>query len=460
MPGVERHDTLYAWNGDVSLAYQVLGEGPIDLLYIPGGAANVDVMWENSRYAKFLERLASFCRLIVMDRRGCGCSERFSPREVAPLEVMADDVIAVLDAVGSERAALFGSDETDTIVCVTAASRPERVSHAILFDPAPTWIRDDEITWEWSHREWDAHIDRMRGVWGRYEGTVEFAAIGFPSLVGDDNALRWMARFARLSQSPGVWVAECRKYCETDLRGILPTIHVPTLVLHKAETTLADVRSPRYVAEHIPDARFVELPGRDVMPWLDGAETLVEEIEEFVTGVRHAAESDLVLSTVMFTDIVGSTEQQAALGDRKWKDLVERHHALIREGLTRWRGVENDTAGDGFFATFDGPARAIRCAQQVADHVRELGIEIRAGIHTGECEIVDGKHAGIAVTIGSRVASAAGPSEVLVSQTVKDLVAGAGLGFEDRGEHELKGVPDRWRLYRVVRGSAYRSKGF
>src|SRR5919201_1379911 len=189
MPGVERPDTLYAWNGDVSLAYQVLGEGPIDLLYIPGGAANVDVMWENSRYAKFLERLASFCRLIVMDRRGCGCSERFSPREVAPLEVMADDVIAVLDAVGSERAALFGSDETDTIVCVTAASRPERVSHAILFDPAPTWIRDDEITWEWSHREWDAHIDRMRGVWGRYEGTVEFAAFGFLSIVGDDNAL-------------------------------------------------------------------------------------------------------------------------------------------------------------------------------------------------------------------------------------------------------------------------------
>jgi class 3 adenylate cyclase len=448
--GMEPPDMEYAWNGDVSLAYQVVGEGSIDLLYIPGVLSNVEVMWESRRYAHFLERLASFARLIVMDRRGCGCSERFSPKEVAPLEVMMDDVLVVLDAVGSERAALFGYEETNFLICMTAASRPDRVSHAILLNPSPTWMRDDEITWEWSHREWDAQIDRLRRSWGRQEGIVERAPIAFPSIIGDDRELRWITRFARLTQSPGVAVAETRKYCETDVRAVLPSIHVPSLILHRADNAMEDVRSARYVADRIPDARLVEVPGRDGLPWGEEADALVEEIEEFVTGVRHAPEADLVLSTVLFTDIVGSTERQAALGDRSWKDLVEQHHVLIRNSLARWRGVENDTAGDGFFATFDGPARAIRCAQEIAQHVRSLGIEIRSGIHTGECEVVDGKRSGIAVSIGARVASNAAPSEVLVSQTVKDLVAGSGLTFEDRGEHELKGVPDRWRLYRVV----------
>jgi class 3 adenylate cyclase len=448
--GVERSETRYAWNGDIALAYQVIGNGPIDLLYVPGGVSNVDVMWDSPRYSRFLERLASFSRLIVMDRRGVGCSERFSPKEVAPLEVMVDDLMAVLDEVASERTALFGYEEANFIVCMTAATRPDRVSHAIVLSPEPTWIRDDEITWAWSHREWDTQIDRMRRLWGGRGLASELAPTALPSVVGDDRELQWLARFERLSMSPGAAVAEIRKFCETDVRGVLPSIHVPSLVLHRPDDAFVDARSPRYVADRIPDARFVEIPGRDHLPWGEETDALVEEIEEFLTGVRHAPEPGFVLATVLFTDIVGSTDRQAALGNRNWNELVGRHHALTRETLERWRGIENDTAGDGFYATFDGPARAIRAALEIVRGVRALGIEVRAGIHTGECEIVDGKHSGLTVSIGARVASNAAPSEILVSQTVKDLVAGSGLSFEERGEHVLKGVPDRWRLYRVV----------
>jgi class 3 adenylate cyclase len=446
----DRPETTYAWNGDLTLAHQVLGEGPVDLLYIPGVFSNVDGMWDSPRYARFLEHLASFTRLIVMDRRGVGCSERYSPYDVAPLEVMVDDVIVVLDAVGSDRAALFGYEEANFIVCLTAASRPDRVSHAIMLDPSPTFVRDDEITWEWSRRDWDAQIDRMARGWGVHAATVEDVRRYFPSIADDSEELRWLTRFMRLTQSPGVFIAEMRKYMETDMRGILSSVHVPTLVLHRQADPWTDIRSPRYVADLIPDARFAELPGRDRPPWGEEMDVLLGEIEEFVTGVRHTAETERVLATVLFSDIVGSTDLQAASGDRVWKELVERHHALIRDALTRWQGTENDTAGDGFFATFDGPARAVRCANEIVDRVRSFGIEVRVGIHTGECELVEGKHAGLAVSIGARVASKAGPSEVLVSQTVKDLVAGSGLVFEDAGEHELKGVPDRWRLYRVV----------
>jgi class 3 adenylate cyclase len=447
---VERPETRYAWNGDIALAYQVMGNGPIDLLYLPGVISNVGVMWESARYSRFLERLASFSRLIVMDRRGYGCFERFSPRDVAPLEVMMDDLMAVLDEVKSERTALFGYEDTNFVVCMSSATRPDRVSHAILLNPSPTWIRDDEITWEWSHREWDEQIDQTRRLWGTPGLMAELGAKVFPSIVGDDRELEWMARFERLSQSPGAAVAETRKYCETDVRGVLPSMHVPSLVLQRPDDAFIDARSPRYVADRIPDARFMEIPGRDHLPWGEEMDALVEEIEEFLTGVRHAPEPGFVLATILFTDIVGSTERQAAVGNREWNELVRRHHALTRESLERWRGIENDTAGDGFFATFDGPARAIRAALEIVQRVRALGIEVRAGIHTGECEIVDGKHSGLTVSIGARVASNAAPSQILVSQTVKDLVAGSGLHFEDAGEHELKGVPDRWRLYRVV----------
>ena len=447
---METLDTRYAWNGDVALAYQVLRGGGPDLLYVSGGSSNVEVMWESARYRRFLERLASFCRLIVMDRRGSGCSDRFSPDHVAPLEVMVDDVVAVLDEAGSKRTAVFAWEESNFIACMIAASRPDRVSHVILHEPEPTFMRDDEITWAWSHREWDEQFDLVRRGWGQHRFTEERVPEAFPSIVGDDRELQWMTRFQRLSQSPGAAVAEMRKWCETDIRGVLPTIHVPTLVLHREKEAFVEAASPRYVADHIPGSRFVQVPGPDYPPWGEEMEPLVEEIEEFVTGVRHPPETDLILATVLFTDIVGSTEKQASLGDRGWKALVEEHHELVRTALERWRGVEHDTAGDGFYATFDGPARAIRCALEIAGRVRELGVEVRVGIHTGECQLINDKVGGIAVTIGARISVMAGPSQVLVSQTVKDLVAGSGLSFEDAGERELKGIPDRWRLYSVV----------
>ena len=444
---METPETRYAWNGDVSLAYQVVGEGPVDLLYLPGGMSNVEFMWESTRYAAFLEQLASFSRLIVMDRRGTGCSERYSPSDVAPLEVGVDDVLAVLDDAGAQRAALYGFEETNFIVAMSAASHPDRFSHLVMLDPAPTWVRDDEITWEWTRRDWDRQIERFHEDWGRAALVTGSGTEVIPSLKHDEREQRWVAKFQRLTQSPGVCAAECRKNCDTDLRGILPSIHVPTLVLHRTDDSVVDVRSPRYVAEHITNARFIDVPGPDHIPFWDHTEELAAEIEAFVTGVRRSPTMDRVLATVLFTDIIGSTERQAAVGDHAWKSLLEQHHRIVRSALERWRGVENDTAGDGFYATFDGPARAIKCASEIVQQVRDLGIEVRAGVHTGECERIEDKFGGLAVTIGSRVAAHAGSSQVLVSQTVKDLVAGSGIVFTDAGVRELKGVPDAWHLY-------------
>jgi pimeloyl-ACP methyl ester carboxylesterase len=401
--------TRFAWNGDVSLAYQIVGEGALDLLYVPGGLSNVDAMWESARYSAFLERLASFSRMIVMDRRGVGCSERYAPSDVAPIEVAVEDIIAVLDDAGSETTALFGFEETNFIVAMSAASYPERFSHLAMLDPSPTWVRDDEITWEWTRREWDKQIELFHESWGRssMDDTQRHDAV-IPSLTGDEREKRWIEKFMRLTQSPGVTAAETRKNCDTDIRGILPSIHLPTLILHRVGDALVDVRSPRYVADHIANARFVEIPGSDHIPFWDHTEELASEIETFLTGVRHAPATDRVLATVLFTDIVGSTERQAAIGDREWKSLVQLHHGIVRSALDRWRGVENDTAGDGFYATFDGPARAINCANEIVDEVRVIGLEVRAGIHTGECERIESKFGGLAVTIGSRVAALGG----------------------------------------------------
>jgi class 3 adenylate cyclase len=442
-------ETRFAWNGDISLAYQVLGEGP-SLLYLPGGVSNVDVMWESPSYAGFLRQLASFSRLIVMDRRGTGCSDRFSPSEVAPLEVGVDDAIAVLDDVGVERAALFSYEEPTFLVAMLAAARPDRVSHLMMLDPSPAWVRDDEITWEWTRRRWDQQIEFFRENWGRTSIVSSDPELVIPSLAGDDRTVRWLVRFQRLTQSPGVAAAETRKNCDTDIRGILGSIHVPTMILHRADDQVVDVRSPRYVADHIEGAAWVEIPGTDHIPLWDHTRELADEIESFMTGVRPVHDVDRVLATVLFTDIVGSTERQAAIGDARWKELVEQHHSAVRTEVVRFGGQEQDTAGDGFFVRFEGPARAIRCAQEVVASVRALGIEVRAGIHAGECEIVEGKCSGLSVSIGARVMSMAGPGEVWVSQTVKDLVAGSGLAFDEVGEHALKGVPDVWRLYRVA----------
>ena len=437
-------ETRFAWHGDVALAHQVVGEGATDLLYIPGWLSNVDVMWESPEYESLLRRLGSFSRLIVMDRRGYGCSERFSPHDVDPLEVHVDDAIAVLDAVGSERAAFFSFDEGTFIGCLLAASRPDRISHLAMLDPSPCWTSNEEISWEWSAEQWRVKVEQDRRDWGSYE------AFRRDDPDTPERTLRWEAKFNRQSQSPGAGAAEALKYSATDVRAVLPSIRVPTLVVHGKErpSTSIDVRSPRYVADHIPGARFVEIAAGH-FPWGEGSDLLTDEIEGFLTGTRSHPSLERVLTTILFTDIVGSTNLAAEIGDQAWREVRRKHHDIVRLELDRFRGHERDTAGDGFFATFDGPARAVRCAQAIEERVQTVGLAIRAGVHTGEIEITPEGPSGISVHIGARVAALAKSNEVWASSTVRDLTAGSGLEFEYVGEHQLKGVPDPWRLYRV-----------
>lgn len=452
---MDQPETRFAWNGDVALAYQTFGGGAHDLLYLPGLISNVDVMWEWPAYARFLRRLGTFARVVVMDRRGYGCSERFSPDAPVPLEVIVDDVVAVLDDVGVERVSVFAYEDGNTLAALFAASKPERVEHLVLQDPLPSWTSNDELPWEWTPEQWEEQIGMFRRVWGRMsadrvdEEQAWLAERGVEDSV-DESEIKWFARMERATMGPGAMVAETRKFIEIDIRAVLPTIHVPTLVVHRLGNDLYDPRTPRYVADHIEEARYIEVDsGRGGWPWVEGWEAVTDEIEEFVAGTRRGPEPNRVLTTVLFTDIVDSTAKVSELGDSRWHQLLEGHHRTVREELTKFGGAEQDTAGDGFFAAFDGPARAVRCAQAIARAVSSLGLEVRIGLHTGECEIVDGKVSGIAAITGSRVMAHAAASEILVSRTVKDLVAGSGLVFEDAGEHELKGVPDRWRLYHV-----------
>jgi class 3 adenylate cyclase len=446
---IERPETRFAWNGDTALAYQVFGDGELDLLYMPGVLSNVDVMWESERYARFLRRLASIGRLIVSDRRGYGCSERFSPTDVAPLEVSVDDALTVLDEVGSERSLVISFEETNYVAILLAAAHPDRVSHLVLLDPAPTMIRDEEITWEWSPEEWDDQAAFVRWAWGTREGSRVSCERWFASIVDDEREMEWITRFTRSTQGPGASTAELLKHSSMDVRGVLSSITVPTLVLHSPASE-GDVRSPRYVADHIQGGAYRELPGRDAFPWGEAWRSVTDEIEHFATGVRPPLEVDRLLATILFTDIVASTERTVELGDAAWRDLLQRHNAIVREELARFGGVEQDVAGDGFFATFDGPARAVECVSTIMDALRPLGLQIRAGVHTGECELIDGKHGGLAVVIGARVSAQAGASEILTTSTVKELVAGSGLVFESAGEHHLKGVPEARTLYRLV----------
>jgi class 3 adenylate cyclase len=444
----QRPETKFAWNGDVALAYQVIGEGPVDLVYLQGYCSNVDMNWESPYLARFLNGLAGLGRLIVMDRRGWGCSDRFSPTGVPPLETLTADLLVVMDAVGSERAAIFGSTETGPLVMMFAASHPERASALLLCDTFPAWMTTVETPWLDDERVWEEVLAQFHDEWGTSrwsEGTMK-----------DGPERDWYTRYQRSSITPGSGVAEFRRYMTTDVRAILPSIQVPTLVL--SSTTGEDSRSPengRYLASRIPGARLVEIerPADEVhwLHWYGRAEPILREIRRFLADLRQEdAMFDRVLATVLFTDIVNSTAVAARLGDGGWRELVERHYAVVRSLLARYRGVEVDTAGDGFFATFDGPARAARCAIAIVGAMGPLGIEVRAGLHTGEVESIGGKAGGMAVVIGARVGALAGPSQVLASGTVKDLTAGSGLTFEDVGERELKGVPGRWRLYRVI----------
>jgi pimeloyl-ACP methyl ester carboxylesterase len=438
--------TRYARSGEVNIAYQVVGEGPLDLVFVSGWVSNLDLMWQEPSYARFLRRLASFSRLILFDKRGTGLSDRVPEADLPTLEARMDDVRAVLDAADAERAALLGHSEGGPMCLLFAATHPERTVALVLIGTYARRLVGDGYPFGTSPEAYDAFLEEIADGWG---GAVGLEARA-PSLVDDTRFRTWWSDYLRMSASPGAALALTRMNGEIDVRPALETIGVPTLVVHRAGDRSLPVEGARYLAERIRGARLVELPGIDHLPFVGDQDAILDEIEEFLTGVRRGAGNDRVLATVLFTDIVGSTERAVQLGDREWRDLLDSHHLLVRRALESWRGVEVDTAGDGFLATFDGPARAIRCACAIRDAVRGLGLEIRAGLHTGECEVHGETVAGIAVHIGARVAALAGPGEVLVSSTVRDLVAGSGIEFDEHGEHELKGVPGRWRLYSVA----------
>jgi len=441
----ELPQTRYAKAPDgTSIAYQVVGDGPVDLVYASGIWSNVELMWEHPLWAHFLKRLVRFSRLILFDMRGVGLSDRGPEPPV--LELQRDDVGAVMDAAGSEDAIVFGGASAATMAMLFAATHPDRTKALILYAPVAKTVSTPDFPYGKTPEEQAVFFERFV----REVGTGRNLQLQAPSIAGDERFVEWWARFERLVASPSAYEELARIFTEVDVRDVLSAIHVPTLVIHREGDRIVLERQARYVADQIANATYVELPGEDHVPFVGDADAILDEVERFVTGRRPIARTDTVLATVLFTDIVDSTRRQAELGDAGWKDLVERHNAVVRDLLKEYRGEEQDTAGDGFFVRFDGPARAIRCAQHIVGSVRPFGIEIRAGLHTGECEIVDGKCGGLSVSIGARVMANAGPSEVLVSQTVKDLVAGSGLAFEDAGEHELKGVPDRWRLYRAA----------
>jgi pimeloyl-ACP methyl ester carboxylesterase/class 3 adenylate cyclase len=435
--------TCYARSGDIHIAYQVVGDGPRDLVAVPGFVSNVEQVWEEPSIAYFYERLASFARLILLDKRGTGLSD---PAATAPtLEERMDDVRAVMESAGSGRAALFGLSEGGVMAALFAATYPERTSGLVLCNSFARLVRSEDYPAGVPPERMEAVAELVETAWGEGDYLLRFAA----SVASEERYKRWAARWERMGASPGLASQLVRFNFEVDIRNVLPAISVPTLVLHCTGDPVITVSLGRYLAENIPDARFVELPGIDHWPWFGGSDRLIDEIEEFLTGVRHNPQPDRVLKTVLFTDIVGSTEHAAQTGDRRWRSVLASHHNVVRRELERFGGREVDTAGDGFLATFDGPARAVHCACSISKRMAELGIAIRAGLHTGEVEVIGDNVGGIAVHTGARVASKAGAGDVLVSSTVKDLVVGSGIRFDDLGRHRLKGVPETWRLYRV-----------
>jgi class 3 adenylate cyclase/dienelactone hydrolase len=435
----------YAENGDVHIAYQVVGDGPFDLVCVMGAITNLNVLWDDPEYRRFCERLASFSRLILFDKRGMGLSDRV---RAGTLEERMDDVRAILDEIGSESAALMGISEGGPMSILFAATYPERTRAVVLVGGEVKEETTDDWPWGESTREkFDAAVDIDRVVerWGKGGGIDYFA----PSRAGDERLRQLAGRMQVESASPHDAVAFMRMAFEIDIRSVVPAVKTPALILHRVGDKVCHVENARWLSRNLAGSRYVELPGNDHLPWIEG-DDILDEIQEFLTGVREPAEPDRVLATVLFTDVVGSTERARELGDRRWRDLLDRHNDVVRRDLERFRGREVDTAGDGFFATFDGPARAIRCARSIVADVRTVGVEVRAGLHTGECELAGEHVRGIAVHTGARVASLAGPGEVLVSSTVRDLVAGSGIEFAERGVHSLKGIPGEWRLYAVA----------
>jgi class 3 adenylate cyclase len=433
----------YAKSGDVHIAYAVEGDGPVDLVWIPPWISQVEYLWAEPTLERVMQRLTQFARVITFDRRGSGLSDPFFGAPT--LEEQMDDVLAVMDAAGSEHAAIAGTLEGGPMAAVFAATYPDRTDGLVLYATfaRATWAPDYE--WAWTAEERDRGMGELLEHWG--QGLV--ASSVAPSKRSEPGFMEWAGRLERLAASPSTIRRIMKLIGEFDVRDVLPSIRVPTLVMHRAGDSFIKVDHSRYIASKIPGARYVELEGDENMFSLGDWESLVGEVEEFLTGTRHEREPDRMLATVLFTDICDSTRRAAEMGDRGWRFLLERHDALFRQALDRHRGREVKRTGDGFLATFDGPARAIRCAASLAEAMGSLGLQIRAGLHTGELEVMDGDLGGLAVHIASRVMGAAQPNEVLVSGTVKDLVVGSGIDFEDRGERELRGVPGEWRLYAV-----------
>jgi pimeloyl-ACP methyl ester carboxylesterase/class 3 adenylate cyclase len=443
-----RPEVRYARNGEIAIGYSVIGAGPDDLVYLPP-YNNLDIAWENPLYERFLRRLSSFARVIVIDRRGTGVSDRYSPDDLPPLEELVDDLAAVLDEVGSERPVLFGLSDAGALCAMFASTRPERVSALVLYATAARGTQAPDYPWQWSEEEWQDYLGRTKAGWGTREYAEESLPFINPSLAGDQRMLVWWERFQRLSASPSALYAQEQVFRHLDIRRLLPAISVPTLVLHRAQDLVEPVGAGRYLASEIAGAEYVELPGADHFPWAGDQGSLIAEVERFVGMIRTDEQEtfDRVLATIMFTDIVDSTARAAVMGDHRWRDLRQQHERVTRAQLTRFRGREIQSLGDGFLAAFDGPARAVRCARAICSSMSRQGVELRAGLHAGEVEPHGDEFSGIAVAIGARVAALAGAGEVLVSSTVKDLVIGSSLSFEDRGVHNLKGVPDPWHLY-------------
>jgi pimeloyl-ACP methyl ester carboxylesterase len=434
----------YAKSGEVSVAYEVIGDGPIDLIMAPGFVSHLEISWENPGIKRFAERLAKFARVITFDKRGTGMSDPVD--DVPTLEDRMDDIRAVMDAAGSEKAVLVGISEGAAMCILFAAAHPERTTALVLYGGTArsTWAPD----YPWATTQ-EALMEALAEFTIPSLGTGDNLDTFAPSLADDPAMRAWWGRMERFAASPSMMAKVFAMFLEIDVRDALPSVHVPTLVLHRKGDRVVNIGAGRYIAEHIEGAKLVELEGRDHAGWAGDVDSIIGEIEEFVTGARGVADTDLdrVLAKVMFVDLVGSTARAAELGDQRWRDLLDRYYVVVRRGLERFRGREIKAIGDGFLCLFDGPARAIRAAQSIASGVRELGLEVRTGLHTGECELIGDDVGGIAVHIGARVVAIADPGEVLVSSTVKDLVAGSGIEFADRGAHTLKGVPGEWHLF-------------
>jgi DNA-binding winged helix-turn-helix (wHTH) protein/pimeloyl-ACP methyl ester carboxylesterase/class 3 adenylate cyclase len=443
-------ETKYAQSGDVNIAYQTLGNAPLDLVFVMGWVSHLEYFWKEPRFARFLRRLASFSRLILFDKRGTGLSDRVPLNELPTLEQRMDDVRAVLDAVGSERAALCGVSEGGPMSALFAATYPDKTSALVMIGTYAKRVRDDDYPWAPTIEEREKFFEEMREHWGGPVGVEERA----PSVANDPRFRDWWAEYLRMGASPGAALALTKMNAEIDVRHVLPTVRVPTLVIHREGDECLKVEEGRYVAAAIPGARYVELPGEDHLPFIGDQDAILDEVEEFLTGVRHALEPDRVLATVLFLSIADSPARSAELGEARWQDLLARLRAHVRKEIEWFRGREVDMTGAGALATFDGPARAIRAACAIREYASRLGVEARAGLHTGECDLTgDGRIGGLAVEIGRAVRDSAAPGEVLVTSTVRDLVAGSGIAFAERGALSPTGAPGEWRLFKVDRGA-------